>query len=201
MKQIKLPSLNNLTLKEYEDGSDDVTLLRSFDDKLATDGFCYIYVQEGDYDGSIAKFVLDAKSYQPVLFNKVYGSLKINAFWYGNLRWKGKPNKPKFTLMPKNCYWLPDYDGETKLVRVDLKGKASELLQQDICDINDCKLSVGDKVLYLNLRYGCGGKLCHGTVKSFKAHSRQEYVSVIITNDEIDEESECNYPHNQIYKK
>lgn len=203
MNQIKLPSINTLTLQEYEDGSDDITLLKEFDAKLKQDGFCYIYVKGGDYDGSIAKFVLDVKGYHPKLFNIAYRNIQynVNVWWTGNLRFKGKPNKPKFTLCPKNCYWLPNYDGATKLVRIDLKGKAEKLLQQDVFDINDCKLSIGDKILYLNLRYGCGGKLCHGTVRSFKAHARQEFVSVIITNDEITEESECNYPHNQVYKK
>lgn len=60
----------------------------------------------------------------------------------------------------------------------------------------------GDEVLYVNIRYGNGSKLCHGVVSNFKAHARDGYVSVIVTNkDNTSEKSECHQPHNQIYIK
>lgn len=83
-----------------------------------------------------------------------------------------------------------------------MKKEGQKLLQQDVEDIDGNKLLKGDKVLYMNLRYGSGGALCHGTVKDFKAHARGGYVSVIIENDYCDgEESECRQPYNQIFKK
>lgn len=86
--------------------------------------------------------------------------------------------------------------------RFNLKTEGDKLLSQATYDIDGNELSEGDEVLYLNLRYGSGGTLCHGNVKSFKAHARDGYVSVIIENkDNSTEESECRQPFNQIYKK
>ena len=126
----------------------------------------------------------------------------IKYCWHGRLSWKGKRNNPKFTLMDSTCEVLLDYEGEEVLKRFNLKEEGKKLLTQDFYDIDDEKLSVGDEVLYLNIRYGSGGTLCHGVVKSFKAHARDGYVSVIIANKENpSEESECRQPFNQIYKK
>lgn len=75
------------------------------------------------------------------------------------------------------------------------------LAENTVEDVNGITLAEGDCVIYMNLRYGCGGKLCYGTIKKFKANVRQNFISVIITNNEdVTEESELNYPSMQIIK-
>lgn len=172
--------------------------------------FCHVRVTGGDYDSSVAKFTIDEEIeglghktdelYYPVHNRTKWFNVKY--CWHGRLSWKGKRNNPKFTLMDSTCEVLLDYEGEEILKRFNLKEEGRKLLSQDSHDINGEKLSVGDEVLYLNIRYGSGGTLCHGVVKSFKAHARDGYVSVVISNkDNPEEESECRQPFNQIYKK
>ena len=171
--------------------------------------FCHLRIIGGDYDGSIAKFTVDTpsghKSYhEDELYYPVYNGSKwfnVKYCWNGKLSWKGKRNNPKFMLMNSTCEVLLDYEGEEILKRFDLKKEGKKLLEQDIFDIDGQKLSVGDKVLYMNIRYGNGAELCHGSVKNFKAHARDGYVSVIILHESGKEESECRQPTNQIWKK
>ncbi|UZV41191.1 hypothetical protein vBVpaMR16F_125 [Vibrio phage vB_VpaM_R16F] len=172
---------------------------------LKENGFCHVRVNGGDYDGSIAKFTLDDDIDRDLYTRNWYSSDKsfmVEYAYHGRLSWVGKRNNPKFTLMNSTCDVLLDYEGEEILKRFDLKKEGKKLLEQDVEDIYGNKLTKGDKVLYMNLRYGSGGMLCHGTVKSFKAHARDGYVSVIIENDNCSgEESECRQPYNQVYKK
>lgn len=179
--------------------------LKQIEDHLNEKGFCHVKVNGGDYDGSIAKFTLDSNTksnrfYWRVYCNEVRWGVKY--YWDGRLSWKGKKNNPMFTLMNSTCDVLLNYEGEEVLKRFDLKKEGKKLLEQPVHDIDGKLLSKGDKVLYMNLRYGSGGKLCHGVVKDFKAHARDGYVSVIITNAEnSSEDSECRQPFNQIYLK
>lgn len=171
---------------------------------LKDKGFCHVRVKGGDYNGSIAKFTLDEDDMGDlyriaISYDKFYN---LKYAYHGRLSWKGKRNNPKFTLMSTTCDVLLDYEGEELFIRFDLKKKAKKLLEKPVKDIEGNNLSEGDKVLYINLRYGQGGGLCHGTVRSFKAHARDGYVSVIIENDKCaGEESECRQPDNQVYKK
>ncbi|CAH9014856.1 conserved hypothetical protein [Vibrio phage 496E54-1] len=184
--------------------------LRLIYDHLKEYKYCHVRVIGGDYDGSIAKFTIDSEleqmGYQrEELYYPVHNRDKwfnVKYFWNGKLSWKGKRNNPKFILMSSKCEVLLNYEGEEVLKRFDLKKEGAKLLNQEVYDIDGNVLEEGDEVLYMNLRYGSGGKLCHGLVKGFKAHARDGYVSVIIENkDEQDEESECRQPFNQVYKK
>ena len=179
-------------------------------DYLKVNKFCYVRVLGGDYDASVAKFTIDeelesmgyksGELYYPVHNRDKWFNVKYH--WEGRLSWKGKRNNPKFRLMDSTCEVLLDYTGEEIFKRFDLKKEGQKLLSQEVYDIDGNKISKGDEVLYMNLRYGSGGKLCHGVVKDFKAHSRDGYVSVIISNKEnLEEESECRQPYSQVYKK
>ncbi len=183
--------------------------LKKIYDHLKLNKHCHVRVIGGDYDGSIAKFTVDEdleslghrteELYYPVHNRTKWYNVKY--CWQGKLSWKGKRNNPKFILMQSTCEVLLDYEGEEILERFDLKKEGIKLLEQETFDIDGNALEVGDKVLYLNMRYGSGGKLCHGKIRAFKAHARDGYVSVIIINDEGSEESECRNPFDQIYKK
>ena len=171
---------------------------------LETKGYCHVKIKGGDYDGSIAKFTPTSGD-KDKLYSMMYsreGRWTVKYYWDGRLSWKGKRNNPQFTLMDSTCEVFFECNHEDEVFqRVDLKKGASKLLEKAICDVDSKQLSVGDKVLYMNLRYGCGGKLSHGVVKGFKAHVRDGYVSVLILNSNGEEESELKYPHYQIYKK
>ncbi len=175
-------------------------------DHLEQYGYCHVKVKGGDYDGSIAKFTVDTEedshytSNHDKLYYRVPKWFNVKYYWSGRLSWKGKRNNPKFTLMNSTCTVLLDYKEDELLQRFNLKAEGKKLLEQEIFDIDGNKLVKGCKVLYMNLRYGSGGKLCHGVVKAFKAHARDGYVSVIITNDSNSEESECRQPSNQIWR-
>ncbi|AGH32187.1 hypothetical protein VPHG_00120 [Vibrio phage 11895-B1] len=177
--------------------------LKQIQDYLLENGYCHVRVNGGDYDGSIAKFTpdtpIDEKFYWRINCREVRWGVKY--YWWGRLSWKGKRNNPKFTLASSDCDVILDYDGDEILKRIDTKKEKEKLLENPVEDIDGKVLSKGDQVLYMNLRYGSGGKLCHGKVKDFKAHARDKYVSVIVTNnDSPDEESECRQPWNQVYK-
>ena len=72
---------------------------------------------------------------------------------------------------------------------------------KDVLDSEDNVLAIGDEIIYLNLRYGSGGALSKGVIKSFKGNARKGTISVIIGNNkDLEEESTLNYPSQQILK-
>ncbi len=173
-------------------------------DTIVEKGYCFVKITEGDYKGSLAKFTLDEGFQESYPFaQRTYGSgssYNIRGCLYGRLSWKGKRNNPQFTLfggIVLGATWE-----DTHLERINLKKIAKTLQEKPQYDIDNNLLCVGDKVLYLNLRYGSGGSLCHGTIKGFKAHCRDNTASVLVSNDKCEgEESECRYSANQIQKK
>ena len=179
--------------------------LKKIYDYINCHGKCHVRIKGGDYDGSIALFTADDDKFDRGVYVRMMSReerYNLHYHWFGKLSWKGKRNNPKFTLMDSTCDVLLDYEGDTVLKRFNLKEESKKLLNEaKLEDIDGNILSKGDKVLYMNLRYGSGGSLCHGTIKDFKAHARDGYVSVIIREDNSGEESNCNYPSSQVYKK
>ncbi|QQG33938.1 hypothetical protein ZPAH1_orf00176 [Aeromonas phage ZPAH1] len=171
-------------------------------------GYCYIYVTSGDYTGSVAKFIPADGEFDnhKTLYWRTYSrETSYNSKYYvnGRLKWVGKKNNPKFTLMSKSCYVIIPDEGEKieeVLVRYDPK-KERESMELSAKDIDGRSIEIGDLVLYINTRYGSGSELCHGRVKAFKGYPRDGVVSIIISNETRDEESECRQPSFQIYKK
>ncbi len=205
MKEFKLPRVHTLPFKDF-DTNPDKLVLEAFHDKLVKDGHCYIKIIGGDYDGSLAKFTIsDNCKNDRFEYRCCRSGINLKYYWTGRLSWKGKRNIPKFTITSNSCIIVePEYGEvvETNLVMYNIKAEAAKLLEKDIRDVEGNILNLGDKVIYMNLRYGCGGRLCKGIVKSFKAHARQGYVSVIIENaEDVNEQSECRYPEMQVMKE
>lgn len=171
---------------------------------LIQDGYAYVEVLEGDYKGSIAKFTVTEKLTKDFPVHMCYCrdiAYNFKHWWKGKLSWKGKRNNPQFKVSNSSCVILQGYEGDTILKRFDIRKEAKKLLDDtELCDIDGNILKIGDEVLYMNLRYGCGGRLDRGVIKEFKPHARQQYISVIISNMDGDEESELNYPNTQILK-
>ena len=198
---ISIPSLHVLPRKEL-DTNKYLSVLRDINTVLKIEGKLTLEILQGDYEGSIATFTpLEGHLKDDVVIRNYSGDYNISCHWAGRLSWKGKKNNPHFIITPNSCRILPVYKGETILKRFDLKAENKKLLDSTVEDVNDCTLFKGDTVIYMNIRYGCGGKLCYGTITDFKAHARQGYVSVIVSNNDNPEEtSELNYPHMQIIK-
>lgn len=203
MHELKLPWLGHLPIKDVDENLDKI-ILEKFHNNLVEEGYCYIKVIGGDYNGSIAKFTIDKSCKTDTLLRRLYsrsGGFNVKTYWTGRLSWDGKKNNPKFTITHSSCLILPDYKEETILKRFDLREESKKLLEKDVLDSEDNVLSIGDEVIYLNLRYGSGGALSKGVIKSFKGNARKGTISVIIGNNkDLEEESTLNYPSQQILK-
>ncbi len=164
----------------------------------------YVSVFRGDYAGSIAKYIPQRSlSADDVVIKRGHGSTYwyltgVSAYSKGKLKYKGQKYTPRVDLY--ECRILLDYVGEEVYCKKDYQSISDSLLSEDVLDTQGNALKVGDKVLYLNLRYGCGGKLCTGTILKFKAKPKSGSVSVIIQQEGSEQESQCNYPSMQIYK-
>lgn len=205
MIRIEPPEISRI--KRGDEGTcEDVKKLSSINDILNNgDGKCYIEILEGDYKGSIAIFTqLDYDAVEDVVDYRTLSSTYYNlkSYWSGRLSWQGKRNNPSFLLRNGSAIVLPEYSGNTVFKKRNLKAEAEKLLSSaKPADIDGYDIEIGDKVLYMNLRYGSGGILSKGIVKNFKAHARDGYVSVIVENSDVKgEESQLHYPHRQIFK-
>jgi hypothetical protein len=172
--------------------------------ELKEKGYCYVSIPDGDYEGSIAKFTVDVDQIKDKLYwsidryNNIYN---MTSYFSGRLSWKGRKNNPKFLLTSRKVTAVfLNYDGEEVFRRLDFNKIKKELLEKPLYDMKGDELFIGDNVLYMNLRYGNGGRLSIGTIKEFKPHARDGYVSVIIINEDEEQKSECNYPQNQVYR-
>lgn len=200
---VNIPFMGYVRTQEELDNNEDIKLLLELDNHLREHGHCYVYILGGDYKDSIAKFSVDkawVDKHQIIPRRSYDGGWNINSYWSGRLSWVGKRNNPKFIITPRSAGWLKDYSGETKLVKLDLKKEAASLLENYyVTDIEGNEISIGDNVIYMNLRYGYGGRLCRGQVVELKPHVRSESIHVVIRNDnDHDELSELKYPNIQV---
>ena len=204
MRELVVESIPSLCSKVYHEDP-RVILAKEIDELLHEQGFCYVRVEDGDYKGSVAKFTLEkTQGYYADSFvtHIIRGAVNIRGHWNGRLSWKGKRNNPMHTITGNTTVLIPEGDEviETQLVRFDMNSAKKELLKKDSYDMDGNVLSVGDAVLYINMRYGSGGRLCRGEVTSFHAHAREGYVSVLINNED-GQSSVCRHPRNQILKE
>lgn len=181
----------------------DIYLYDYISDKVTSDSPIFIKVLGGKYDGSIARLDLDKDLIE------MYKSgirPRFCPYYQGVLRFKGKQNKPRFTILSSNCKIVEGCTwGDTHLVVPDEIAIKELALREGCVDIGNNLLSVGDKVLYINSRYGSGGKLCHGIIQRIKPAlrgPRDAYLYVIVHNEEGNKEiSTLRHPHHQIYLK
>jgi hypothetical protein len=86
--------------------------------------------------------------------------------------------------------------------KFDAKAAKDEILKNpDQKDINGRVLSIGDRVLYINARYGSRMTLDEGSVTEFlvSANSKGHAISVVIES-KAGEESNLQYPESMVYK-
>ena len=153
-------------------------------DKLRREGKpIYIKILKGDRKGSIAKFVTDNSIKSNYYDARIYGEIgwRLDVGCWGNLVWDGRKNKIKYFLGTDTWdesraerVWLKEYDGETVYKLFDTKALKEKLLKDPVQkDIDGNKLSIGDSVLFVNLRYGSGAVLCRGKIIRFDAATRK----------------------------
>lgn len=180
------------------------------DDYDKNGGFIYVKIPKGQKAGSIAKLV----SKEPPSFKKHRQSYshrdpdgpKYNVWikYSGNLRWTGRSNKPKGNIA-YDCNWLKDYDGPTVWKSESADDVRARVLETPLKSVTGEHIKVGDKVLYINARYGSGMRLSFGKITKIDAeyHSYDNTASpyVVVTNDSNPlEESRINNPEEFIYK-
>jgi uncharacterized Zn ribbon protein len=117
-------------------------------------------------------------------------------------KWDGRQNKPKLHLPDRETEFLLDYIGPTIWEKFDAKAAKNEILKNpDQKDINGNVLAVGDRVLYINARYGERMTLNEGTVTEFLAsvNSKAHAITTVIENKD-GESSSLLYPESMVYK-
>lgn len=157
----------------------------------------YIKILRGGRKGSIAKFISDTENYTNNEFlrgdyqHQNYGGWRIiyNCYGiYGYFIWDGRKNKimaalnPSFEGREKHA-WLKNYNGPTIYKLFNKKQHAEKAIKRTPQkDIDGKILKIGDKVLYCNIRYGCGTELSRGVIKNFKGKTQRSYNDNLITH-------------------
>lgn len=167
-----------------------------------SDGSMYIKFIAGDRKGSIARIRFNLETYVANAFEdaKIEYSYRV---WVGGrdqsgyridrdhfyciAYWDKRKNKVKISLPNKEVVFLPNYTGPTIYQMFDHKAaKQAALEAPEQLDIDGRLLAVGDKVLYINARYGSAFVLSHGVVKEFQAvvDSKKKEIWTIVENAE-----------------
>lgn len=175
------------------------------------EGNLYVKFIDGDRKGAIARLEIDTKyKDRPCEVRGRYDTWKKCYIFnpesyslYAIARWDKRSNKVQFHSHSNDYVFLPNYTGPTVWALFDKKAaKAEALKEPDQYDIDGKMLAIGDKVLYINARYGSAFELSHGVIKEFKASvdSRRTEIFTIVTNEE-GVESKISSPETMIFKK
>lgn len=182
----------------------------------AIKGTLYVKFVAGDRKGSIAKVHIDTEEHpynerKAEIIEKYRGhwdkktQYEIeNSYFFGTAKWDKRKNTCKLTMPSEDTVFMPNYQGPTVYEMFDKKAAKTELLKNpEQFDIDGKPLAIGDKVLYINARYGSGFGMCHGTIKEFKAvvDSSGHSFTTVVQNDDGDQVSSISNPSDMIYKK
>lgn len=180
--------------------------LNEIHDRLVRGETVYLGITDGERKGSIAYIKSLDSSYhnsRPHLeHHRDYQYWNVepqtisrtrSAFICVILGWDKRGNKVKWATHSHTVY-LPDYEGPTVWKKFDKKAAAEAILAaQPPKDRDGNILVVGDRVVYINARYGGAASLDRGTIKEIKASVRlyrgEQFptIHVIIDNDQGDE--------------
>ncbi len=166
---------------------------------------------EGDRKGSIAKLIPDPD--YALLWPRIeHGSnyynrnrpYQVKGHYIRTIaKWTGRQNKVKVAFPHLEAELLLDYEGPTVWEKFDAKRAKEEALKNPgQRDIDGNVLNVGDKVLYINARYGARMVLTHGVIKQFKAVADRKGTTITtVVEDENGQLSDMLYPESMIYLK
>lgn len=179
----------------------------------------YIRFEKGDRKGSIARFEhSDPSPYTDYHCNARLGGFEaylsrgtgIQPPEYahrgagGTFKWDRRRNTVKESRLLRDDYtWLKGYTGPTVWEKFDAKAAKAELLADPKqTDIDNKSIAIGDKVLYINARYGSGMVLSHGVINRFEARADSQGTEIFtIVVDDTGTESKMRMPDQMLYKK
>lgn len=195
--------MKNPYLNGFADENDPVALdylgkLKAVKEALGSDRLYCRYV-DGDRKGSIAKLTPDPnyshiEDRMPEIRYSSYRSQNGPWYQFENdmffmiATWKGRKNKVKESWSYYSQFeFIIGDDIDTVWCKFDAKSAKEEVLKNpDQKDIDGNILNVGDKVMFVNARYGSRMVLERGTVKEFKVvvDSKKTSISTVIENGE-----------------
>lgn len=217
MKAISLknPYPNGIETDKEELLEPFISILDEIRDKIISGEKVYIRITAGERKGSIAyidKF--DPAYTQPKpphihrhhRWGEEYYTRVTPYSFYVILGWDGRRNKIRWPTY-NSCEYLRDYEGPTVWEKFDKKAAEMKLLEEtEIIDREGNELNIGDRILYINARYGCAASLDRGIIEKIKFNVQKttqdtEYktVHVIIKNDK-GEKSDIKNPKLSILK-
>lgn len=175
-----------------------------------TNGTAYIRYLDGDRKGSIARVKWRSKldkdnmhEDRPRIDRSRWGGYRfISAYFFVIASWDNRRNKIQETFPNSNIEVLLDYDGPTIWEKFDHKvAKEKALSSITIKDVAGNSIVIGDQVIYMNLRYGQGGRLDFGSIKEFKASVNYKLTEISVVVESNDGElSTIRYPQSMIWK-
>ena len=178
---------------------------------LISDGKMYVKFIKGDRAGSIAKVKFSEKVKNQEKTKII--SFRSNFDWrfrfsesyfYLTCEWDKRSNKVQLQMPNYEAVFVLDYEGPTVWSLFDVKkAKAEALNNLDERDIDGKLLKVGDKVLYINARYGSGFTLNHGEIVEFKAvvDSKKKVITTVVKLDGSEMLSSIHQPENMVFLK
>lgn len=202
IKQIPLknPHPNGVEEKDKHLLQPHMNTIKEIVTKLDAGERVYIGITSGERKGSIAYIHsfdgnFDYKKREPSI-RYTRGSWDDRVLIDGDtlycvIGWEKRRNKVKWATYQDGTVYLPDYEGPTIWEKFDKKAAEAKALEDhEVEDSEGNLLAVGDRVIYINARYGSGARLERGEIIEIKmkvdVHGENQYVSshVIINNDE-----------------
>ena len=193
-----------------------VSTLKEIRNKITSGERVYIQITSGERKGSIAYIKKLDPDYQNIEARLSYRSRNfrgsylyhVENYWLCViLGWDKRRNQIKWSTND-HCEYLRNYKGPTVWKKFDKKAVEKKLLKETvILDRENNELKVGDRVLYINARYGSAATLDRGTIEDIKisatktTYSDKEYhtIHVKIKNNN-GSESDIKTPHSSILK-
>ncbi len=174
-------------------------------------GTLYCRYIDGDRKGSIARLIRDPQyrvDEKPTIGYGYRGYRDGPQFTIRNNRfhvistWDGRKNKVKESLPHREAELLIGYEGPTVWEKFDAKAAKEEILKNpNQKDIDGNVLAIGDKVMYVNARYGSGMVLTRGVITEFLASVNSQGFSITTVIESKDGEiSNLSYPENMVSK-
>jgi len=152
----------------------------------------YIGFVTGERVGSIA-YILDCDLSRivPKLYRNYYDNKwGCNAGFSATVGWEKRRNKINEYIGGTEVVYLPDYQGPTVWEKFDKKAAAAEALARTpMKDREGNEIKEGDRVLYINARYGSGAQLDRGKIISIKA-TVQKHRDLTVTTFNVEIESD-----------
>ena len=183
------------------DYDDIVATYQDIHDKLEAGERVYIGYPEGERAGSIGfikELECDMDQIIPTVRNSSYYSTRPDGTWichagfHAKIGWDKRRNVVKCYIGHGKVYF-PNFKGPTVWEKFDKKAAEKEATDARIVIDRDGKvINVGDRVLYINARYGGAAQLDRGIITDIKVKVKkirsQTYadLNVYIDNDDGD---------------